>query len=100
LDFLEVGMADTAGLDTDEQFAGSDLRRRDGLDRDSPVARVDGGAHRGGHARGRSDRIRSSSLPERLPAPLWRSWSGNQAASAQETIRLAGRTRRPKSWIG
>jgi len=51
VDLLEVGAADTAGVDADEDFAAVDFRDGDGLDTDVVNASVDRGAHGGGDGR-------------------------------------------------
>ena len=38
-------MADAAGLHADQNFAGADRRRVDGVDRNDGVAAIDGGLH-------------------------------------------------------
>ena len=48
VDFLEIGAADAAGGDLDEQFAGADARNGDGLKAHVVDAAVDDGAHGGG----------------------------------------------------
>ncbi len=47
VDLLEVGAADAAGSDFDEQLAGADARDGDGLDTHVIDATIDNGAHGG-----------------------------------------------------
>jgi hypothetical protein len=45
LDFLEIGVADAAALDPDQDFAAPDKRGFDGFDRDSAWATIHGRSH-------------------------------------------------------
>ncbi len=44
-DFLEVGAADAAGVDFDQDFAGADFGDGDGFEADVVDAAIDGGQH-------------------------------------------------------
>ena len=46
-DFFEVGAADAAGVDFDQDFAGGDFGDGDGFEADVVDAAIDGGQHGG-----------------------------------------------------
>ena len=45
LDFFQIGMADAAGFDANQQLARTDVGRRNLFDRYNAAALVNGGAH-------------------------------------------------------
>ena len=49
MDFLQIGAADAAGGNLDQQFSGADFGHRHGLHADLVHAAIDGGTHGGGN---------------------------------------------------
>ena len=63
LDLFQIGVTDAAGLDADQHFAGTDLRRRNTFDVDGLLTQIHGGLHRCRHGSlGRGYQLRNCSF--------------------------------------